>query len=127
MLEKREKEIFILTKKLEDDNSESLFGVKNLTAQVNNLLSEMETLQAEKALLQENLAFKGDEASNQAQSLMDERSSVAVGIAGNVGKAGMVGSGGSAPGLGIVGCGRLGIDGNGGSVVVGIVGIGGSC
>ncbi|MBA0727397.1 hypothetical protein Golax_000390, partial [Gossypium laxum] len=38
--------------------------------------------------------------------------SVAVGIAGKVGKAGMVGSGGSAPGLGSVGCGRLGIDGN---------------
>ncbi|MBA0824846.1 hypothetical protein Goarm_021486, partial [Gossypium armourianum] len=72
MLEKREEEIFILTKKLEDDNRESLSGVENLTAQVNNLLSEMESLQAEKALLEENLAFKGDEASNQVQSLMDE-------------------------------------------------------
>ncbi|PPS11646.1 hypothetical protein GOBAR_AA08981 [Gossypium barbadense] len=72
MLEKREKEIFILTKKLEDDNSESFSGVKNLTAQENNLLSENETLQAEKALLKENFAFEGDEASNQVQRLMDE-------------------------------------------------------
>ncbi|KAB2093695.1 hypothetical protein ES319_A02G110600v1 [Gossypium barbadense] len=72
MLEKREEEVFILTKKLEDDNRESLSGMENLTAQVNNLLSEMESLQAEKALLEENLAFKGDEASNQVQSLMDE-------------------------------------------------------
>ncbi|XP_040934570.1 uncharacterized protein [Gossypium hirsutum] len=72
MLEKREKEIFILTKKLEDDNSESLSGMKNLTAQENNLLSEKETLQAEKALLKENFAFEGDEASNQVQRLMDE-------------------------------------------------------
>ncbi|PPR89477.1 hypothetical protein GOBAR_AA31216 [Gossypium barbadense] len=72
MLEKREKEIFILTKKLEDHNSESLFGVKNLTAQENNLLSEKETLQAEKALLKENFAFEGDEASNQVQRLIDE-------------------------------------------------------
>ncbi|PPD93725.1 hypothetical protein GOBAR_DD09331 [Gossypium barbadense] len=32
------------------------------------------------------------------------------------------------PGIvGMVGCGRLGIDGNGGSVAVGKVGIGGSC
>ncbi|PPS11105.1 hypothetical protein GOBAR_AA09523 [Gossypium barbadense] len=73
MLEKREKEIFILTKKLDDDNSESLSGMKNLTAQVNNLLSEKENLLTEKALLEENLAFEGDEASNQVQSLMDER------------------------------------------------------
>ncbi|PPR96626.1 hypothetical protein GOBAR_AA24048 [Gossypium barbadense] len=72
MLEKREKEIFILTKKLEDDNSESLSGTKNLTAQENNLLSEKETLQAEKALLKENFTFEGDEASNQVQRLMDE-------------------------------------------------------
>ncbi|XP_052876616.1 COP1-interactive protein 1-like [Gossypium arboreum] len=72
MLEKREKEIFILTKKLEDDNSESLSGMKNLTAQENNLLSENETLQAEKALLKENFAFEGDEASNQVQRLIDE-------------------------------------------------------
>ncbi|MBA0667402.1 hypothetical protein Goklo_000492 [Gossypium klotzschianum] len=53
--------------------------------------------------------------------------SVALGTLGNEGKAGMVGSGGRAPGLGIVGCGRLGIDGKGGSVVVGNVRIGGSC
>ncbi|KAK8322367.1 hypothetical protein V6Z12_A12G163100, partial [Gossypium hirsutum] len=72
MLEKREKEIFILTKKLEDDNSESLSGMKNLTAQEINLLSEKETLQAEKALLKENLAFEGDEASNQVQRLIDK-------------------------------------------------------
>ncbi|PPS01729.1 hypothetical protein GOBAR_AA18930 [Gossypium barbadense] len=72
MLEKREKEIFILTKKLEDDSSESLFGVKNLTAQENNLLSEKETLQAKKALLKENFAFESDEASNQVQRLIDE-------------------------------------------------------
>ncbi|PPS15254.1 hypothetical protein GOBAR_AA05326 [Gossypium barbadense] len=65
MLEKREKEIFILTKKLEDDNSVSLSGMKNLTAQVNNLLLE-------KALLKENFAFEGDEASNQVQRLIDE-------------------------------------------------------
>ncbi|PPS20546.1 hypothetical protein GOBAR_AA00009 [Gossypium barbadense] len=72
MLEKREKGIFILTKKLGNDNSESLSGVKNLTAQKNNLLLEKETLQAEKALLKENFAFEGDEASNQVQRLMDE-------------------------------------------------------
>ncbi|PPS11393.1 hypothetical protein GOBAR_AA09252 [Gossypium barbadense] len=72
MLEKREKEIFILTKKLEDDNSESLSGMKNLTAQEINLLSEKETLQAEKALLKENFAFEGDEASNQVQRLIDK-------------------------------------------------------
>ncbi|KAG8485225.1 hypothetical protein CXB51_021362 [Gossypium anomalum] len=72
MLEKREKEIFILTKKLEDDNSESLSGMKNLTTQENNLISEKETLQAEKALLKENFAFEGNEASNQVQRLMDE-------------------------------------------------------
>ncbi|PPS20539.1 hypothetical protein GOBAR_AA00002 [Gossypium barbadense] len=72
MLEKREKEIIILTKKLENDYSESLPGVKNLTAQENNLLSEKETLQAEKALLKENFAFEGYEASNQVQRLMDE-------------------------------------------------------
>ncbi|KAG8477197.1 hypothetical protein CXB51_029947 [Gossypium anomalum] len=72
MLEMREKEIFILTKKLEDDNSESLSGMKNLTAQENNLLSEKETLQVEKALLKENFAFEGDEASNQVQRLIDE-------------------------------------------------------
>ncbi|KAK5811581.1 hypothetical protein PVK06_026929 [Gossypium arboreum] len=72
MLEKREKEIFILTKKLEDNSSESLSGVKNLTAQKNNLLLEKETLQAEKALLKENFTFEGDEASNQVQRLMDE-------------------------------------------------------
>ncbi|KAG8479501.1 hypothetical protein CXB51_029291 [Gossypium anomalum] len=72
MLEKREKEIFILTKKLEDDNSESLSGVKDLTAQENNLLSKKETLQAEKALLKENFAFEGDEATNQVQRLIDE-------------------------------------------------------
>ncbi|PPR92113.1 hypothetical protein GOBAR_AA28559 [Gossypium barbadense] len=72
MLEKREKEIFILTKELEDDSSESLSGVKNLTAQENNLLLEKETLQAEKALLKENFAFESDEASNQIQRLMDE-------------------------------------------------------
>ncbi|KAG8473476.1 hypothetical protein CXB51_035773 [Gossypium anomalum] len=55
---------------------------------------------------------------------------VALGTLGNVGNPGMVGSGGSAPGLGkdgMDGCGRLRIDGNGGSVVVGNVGIGGSC
>ncbi|KAK8334017.1 hypothetical protein V6Z12_A10G239400, partial [Gossypium hirsutum] len=72
MLEKREKKFFILTKKLENDNSESLSSVKNLIAQENNLLSEKETLQAEKALLKENLAFEVDEASNQVQRLMDE-------------------------------------------------------
>ncbi|MBA0873523.1 hypothetical protein Goshw_003358, partial [Gossypium schwendimanii] len=58
------------------------------------------------------------------EGMLGRGGSVAV---GKVGKAGMVGSGGSAPGLGSVGCGRLGIDGNGGSVVVGNVGIGGIC
>ncbi|KAH1030954.1 hypothetical protein J1N35_043128, partial [Gossypium stocksii] len=41
-------------------------------------------------------------------------SNVALGTLGNIGKAGMVESGGNAPGLGkdgMDGCGRLGIDG----------------
>ncbi|KAB2047875.1 hypothetical protein ES319_A13G076300v1 [Gossypium barbadense] len=64
------------------------------------------------------------------EGMLGRGGSVALGTLGNEGKAGMVGSGGSAPGLGIVGmvgCGILGIDGNGGSVAVGKVGIGGSC
>lgn len=72
ILENRGEEILILMKKLEDDNRESLSGGENLTALVNNLLSKMESLQAEKALSEEHLAFKSDEASNQVQSLMDE-------------------------------------------------------
>ncbi|MFQ6652720.1 hypothetical protein Gotur_024477 [Gossypium turneri] len=61
--------------------------------------------------------------------MLDRGGSVALGTIGNVGNPGMVGSGGSAPGLGnagMDGCGRLGIDGSGGSVVVGKVGIGGN-
>ncbi|MBA0875088.1 hypothetical protein Goshw_026113, partial [Gossypium schwendimanii] len=55
------------------------------------------------------------------EGMLGRGGSVALGTLGNEGKAGMVGSGGSAPGLGIVGmvgCGRLGIDGNGGTVAV---------
>lgn len=54
-----------------------------------------------------------------------------------VGTVGKVGSGGSAPGFGrdgwvvgnagIFGCGRFGINGNGGSAVLGRVGSGGNC
>ncbi|MFQ6649359.1 hypothetical protein Gotur_022357 [Gossypium turneri] len=64
------------------------------------------------------------------EGMLGRGANVALGTLGNVGNAGMVGSGGSAPGLGkdgMDGCGRLGIDGKGGSVVVGNVGIGGSC
>ncbi|MBA0751538.1 hypothetical protein Gogos_000455, partial [Gossypium gossypioides] len=56
------------------------------------------------------------------EGMLGRGGSVALGTRGNEGKAGMVGSGGSAPGLGIVGmvgCGVLRINGNGGSVAVG--------
>ena len=63
------------------------------------------------------------------EGMLGRGGSVALGTLGNVGNPGIVGSGGSAPGLGnagMDGCGRLGIDGSGGSVVVGKVGIGGN-
>ncbi|KAK8521600.1 hypothetical protein V6N12_031494 [Hibiscus sabdariffa] len=72
MLKKREEELLTLTKKLQDDQKESLSRVENLTVKMNNLLSDVELLHAEKVQLEERMVFKSDEASTQVQSLMDQ-------------------------------------------------------
>ncbi|KAL4333373.1 hypothetical protein GQ457_07G007400 [Hibiscus cannabinus] len=72
MSKKREEELLTLTQKLQDDQKEPLSRVENLTVKMNNLLSDVESLHAEKAQLEERMVFRSDEASTQVQSLMDQ-------------------------------------------------------
>ncbi|XP_022761036.1 paramyosin, long form-like [Durio zibethinus] len=72
MSKNREEELLSLTKKLEDNEKESLSRAENLTVQINNLLVDMESLRTQKAQLEEHIVFKGDEASTEIKSLMGQ-------------------------------------------------------
>ncbi|XP_021910871.1 LOW QUALITY PROTEIN: golgin subfamily A member 6-like protein 22 [Carica papaya] len=68
----REDKLSALMKKLENNESESLSRIENLTSEINNLRTDMDSLHSHKAELEEQLACKTDEASIRINGLMDQ-------------------------------------------------------
>lgn len=58
--------------KLEANESESLSRIENLTAQINDLLADLDSLRNEKSKLEEHMVFKDGEASTQVKGLMNQ-------------------------------------------------------
>ncbi|XP_056173619.1 COP1-interactive protein 1-like [Syzygium oleosum] len=72
MLKAREDEMSALKKKLEDSEKESLSRTEDLTTQMKTLLHDLESLQAQKAEMEEQIVSKTDEASTQLSGLLGQ-------------------------------------------------------
>ena len=57
---KKENELFSLIKKLEDNDNNSSSKISNLPSQINNLLTEIDILRAQKEKLEEQIIFESD-------------------------------------------------------------------
>ncbi|KAK5785512.1 hypothetical protein PVK06_040104 [Gossypium arboreum] len=75
MLEKREKEIFILTKKLEDDNSDEASNrVQSLMEEVNTLQQQLESLHIQKEKLELQFERKKQKSSERLNEIENRKS-----------------------------------------------------
>ncbi|KAF5734765.1 leucine-rich repeat-containing protein [Tripterygium wilfordii] len=72
MAKHRENEISALIRRLEDNENESVSRTENLTAQINSLLADMDSLRAHRAELEVRILFESGEASTQVKGLVDQ-------------------------------------------------------